>query len=54
MTEKTLHTGWKMRRLGEMEWLPATVPGSVYGDLLANGRMERTWARTRANPKMKN
>ena len=40
MTEKTLHTGWKMRRLGEMEWLPATVPGSVYGDLLANGRME--------------
>ena len=24
------------------------------GELLANGRMERTWARTRANPKMKN
>lgn len=40
MTEKTLHTGWKMRRLGEMEWLPAAVPGSVYGDLLAAGRME--------------
>lgn len=29
-----------MRRAGEQEWLPASVPGSVYGDLLANGRME--------------
>ena len=29
-----------MRRAGEQEWLPASVHGSVYGDLLANGRME--------------
>lgn len=40
MIEQTLHTGWTMRRAGEQEWLPASVPGSVYGDLLANGRME--------------
>ena len=40
MIEQTLHTGWTMRRAGEQEWLPASVPGSVYGDLLSNGRME--------------
>ena len=40
MLEQTLHTGWTMRRAGEQEWLPPSVPGSVYGDLLANGRME--------------
>lgn len=34
MIEQTLHTGWTMRRAGEQEWLPASVPGSVYGDLL--------------------
>ena len=40
MLEQTLHTGWTMRRVGEQERLPASVPGSVYGDLLSNGRME--------------
>lgn len=35
-----IHTNWNMRRAGETETIPATVPGSVYGDLLAAGKME--------------
>jgi beta-mannosidase len=34
-----LNGAWKMRRTGDDEWIEATVPGSVYGDLLAAGRM---------------
>ena len=29
-----------MRRVGDGEWIMATVPGSVYGDLLQAGKME--------------
>ena len=36
----TLHEKWKMRRSDEQEWIKATVPGSVYGDLLHAGKME--------------
>ena len=36
----TLHEKWKMRRSDEQEWIEATVPGSVYGDLLHAGKME--------------
>lgn len=36
----TLHDNWKMHRIGEQEWLSAVVPGSVYGDLLREGKME--------------
>lgn len=35
-----LNGSWKMRRLDDGEWLDARVPGSVYADLLRNGRME--------------
>lgn len=35
-----IHTNWNMRRADETETIPATVPGSVYGDLLAAGKME--------------
>ena len=30
---------WRMRRVGDAEWLPATVPGSVYADLMDAGKM---------------
>ena len=40
MYKTEIHTNWNMRRAGETETIPATVPGSVYGDLLADGKME--------------
>ena len=36
----SLNGEWRMKPLGEDEWLNARVPGSVYTDLLAAGRME--------------
>ncbi len=36
----TLHDNWKMHRSESDEWISAVVPGSVYGDLLREGRME--------------
>lgn len=39
--EKLLLNGlWKMKRADQSQWLNAKVPGSVYNDLLANGKME--------------
>lgn len=35
-----LHENWTMNRVGSEEIFSATVPGSVYGDLLAAGKME--------------
>ena len=35
-----LENHWKMHRSDETEWIAATVPGSVYGDLLNAGKME--------------
>jgi beta-mannosidase len=37
---KKLHDNWKMKSFGGKTFLPAKVPGSVYADLLANGKME--------------
>lgn len=34
-----LNGKWKMRRLHEPNWLEASVPGSVYHDLLNAGEM---------------
>ncbi|MBQ6527772.1 MAG: glycoside hydrolase family 2 protein, partial [Clostridia bacterium] len=34
-----LSSNWEMRPVSEPEWIPATVPGSVYMDLLENGKM---------------
>ncbi|HEY8562411.1 MAG TPA: glycoside hydrolase family 2 protein [Pyrinomonadaceae bacterium] len=39
-TEISLNSGWKFRQIGETEWLPATVPGCVHTDLLANKKIE--------------
>jgi beta-mannosidase len=32
--------GWEFSEAGTDEWLPATVPGTVHADLLANGKIE--------------
>ncbi len=40
MINNTLSSGWRMHRTDSSEWIPALVPGSVYGDLLKAGRME--------------
>jgi len=40
MRELTLNGEWEMKRTEEAEWIAATVPGSVFQDLLAAGRME--------------
>lgn len=45
MKQRLLHENWQMSRRGSGGWLPARVPGSVYGDLLANGRMEDPYYR---------
>ncbi|MCX7842062.1 MAG: glycoside hydrolase family 2 protein, partial [Clostridia bacterium] len=39
MNKLSLNGKWKMRRLDTEQWLEATVPGSVYGDLLNAGQM---------------
>jgi beta-mannosidase len=39
-TEMSLNAGWKFREAGKTEWLPATVPGCVHTDLLANKAIE--------------
>ena len=36
----SLNGAWEMRPADEPAWMPATVPGSVYADLMDNGRME--------------
>lgn len=45
MKQLLLHENWRMARCGTSDYLPAKVPGSVYGDLLANGRMEDPYYR---------
>lgn len=39
MIQQTLNENWQMRCLGE-DYQPAVVPGTVYTDLLRNGKME--------------
>ncbi len=40
MQKLSLHEGWLVRRLGDKNTINATVPGSVYGDLLNAGIIE--------------
>jgi len=35
----TLHANWQFKNLNETLWLPATVPGNVFSDLLNNERI---------------
>ncbi|MFA9377451.1 MAG: glycoside hydrolase family 2 protein [Lachnotalea sp.] len=40
MIRTVIDKNFKMRVVGNDEWIPAKVPGSVYGDLLDNKKME--------------
>ena len=40
MKKINVNNSWEMHRVGDGEWIMATVPGSVYGDLLQAGKME--------------
>ncbi|MFI3267906.1 MAG: glycoside hydrolase family 2 protein [Rikenellaceae bacterium] len=39
-TKTELSSDWKFAQVGKDEWMPATVPGVVHTDLLANGKIE--------------
>ena len=38
--ETSLNSGWQFRQVGTETWYPATVPGTVHTDLLANGLID--------------
>jgi beta-mannosidase len=40
-----LNDGWKMQSMSEQEFMNASVPGSVYSDLLKNNKMEDPYYR---------
>ncbi len=40
MKTVTLHENWTMKQIGSEKIIPAQIPGSVYGDLLAAGEMD--------------
>lgn len=44
--ERDLSNGWQFREAGTGDWLPATVPGTVHTDLLANGKIPDPFYRT--------
>lgn len=39
VSEISLNTNWQFRKVGDKEWLPATVPGTVHTDLFANKKI---------------
>lgn len=40
MIREKIDKNWKLRQVGMEEWIPAVVPGSIYTDLLREGRMK--------------
>ncbi len=40
MIKKELKDGWTFRQTGKDDWMPATVPGTVHTDLMANDVIE--------------
>ncbi|MCL2560866.1 MAG: glycoside hydrolase family 2 protein [Rikenellaceae bacterium] len=44
-TRTTLHDGWEFRQARGHNWYPATVPGVVHTDLMANGIIEDPFMR---------
>ena len=40
MVSQELNDGWQFSQAGKNDWLPATVPGCVHTDLMANGVIE--------------
>ena len=55
MIKLSLNGAWKMRRLGTVEQnlIDATVPGSVYSDLMQNGLMEDPFYRDNEDKSLK-
>lgn len=49
MEVQKLHQGWRLQIVGQEEWIPAQVPGSVYLDLLREGKMEDPFWRDNEN-----
>ncbi len=45
MKQQLLHNNWQMTIAGKNDFIKATVPGSVYNDMLAAGRMEDPYFR---------
>ena len=46
MIREYLHQDWQFRQLDQGDWLPASVPGTVHTDLLANERIGAPFYRT--------
>ena len=45
MEQLSITSGWQFRQVGTDDWMPATVPGTVHTDLLANGKIEDPYYR---------
>lgn len=41
-----IHSNWKFRKKGDSLWMPATVPGTVHTDLLANKKIHHPYLGT--------
>lgn len=41
-----IHSNWKFRKKGDSVWMPATVPGTVHTDLLANQKIHHPYLGT--------
>jgi beta-mannosidase len=42
---RNLNTNWQFRQVATMEWMPATIPGTVHTDLRAAGKIEDPYYR---------
>lgn len=45
MIQQEINQNWQFSQAGKNEWLPATVPGTVHTDLLANKKIEDPYYR---------
>lgn len=41
-----LNGNWEMKKVQDKEWMEAKVPGSVFHDLIANGKIKDPYYRT--------
>ncbi|MEI9905410.1 MAG: sugar-binding domain-containing protein [Asticcacaulis sp.] len=46
LVDRVIGDGWTFRQANDGDWLPATVPGTVHTDLLANGKIADPFYRT--------
>ncbi|WP_206610941.1 beta-mannosidase [Mariniphaga sediminis] len=44
-SQHEINNNWSFRQVGEDEWLPAKVPGTVHTDLMENGKIENPFYR---------